>query len=171
MKDIDTIQHILKNIYGAKAGNLAFEKIAALIDRFPVKKGPGEGYFSEEDVFLITYGDTLNKKGEPPLKTLYQFAMSQFKNVFSTVHILPFFPFSSDDGFSVIDFFAVNPELGDWKDIQRLGSEFHLMFDLVLNHVSTKSTWFQNYLKEKTYYKEFAIEVDPSIDLSMVTRP
>jgi glycosidase len=171
LKDIDTIQHILKNIYGAKAGNLAFEKIAALIDRFPVKKGPGEGYFSEEDVFLITYGDTLNKKGEPPLKTLYQFAMSQFKNVFSTVHILPFFPFSSDDGFSVIDFFAVNPELGDWKDIQRLGSEFQLMFDLVLNHVSTKSTWFQNYLKEKTYYKEFAIEVDPSIDLSMVTRP
>lgn len=171
MKDIDTIQHILKNIYGAKAGNLAFEKIAALIDRFPVKKGPGEGYFSEEDVFLITYGDTLNKKGEPPLKTLYQFAMSQFKNVFSTVHILPFFPFSSDDGFSVIDFFAVNPELGDWKDIQRLGSEFQLMFDLVLNHFSTKSTWFQNYLKEKTYYKEFAIEVDPSIDLSMVTRP
>ena len=171
MKDIDTIQHILKNIYGAKAGNLAFEKIAALIDRFPVKKGPGEGYFSEEDVFLITYGDTLNKKGEPPLKTLYQFAMSQFKNVFSTVHILPFFPFSSDDGFSVIDFFAVNPELGDWKDIQRLGSEFQLMFDLVLNHVSAKSTWFQNYLKEKTDYKEFAIEVDPSIDLSMVTRP
>jgi glycosidase len=171
LKDIDTIQHILKNIYGAKAGNLAFEKIAALIDRFPVKKGPGEGYFSEEDVFLITYGDTLNKKGEPPLKTFYQFAMSQFKNVFSTVHILPFFPFSSDDGFSVIDFFAVNPELGDWKDIQRLGSEFQLMFDLVLNHFSTKSTWFQNYLKEKTYYKEFAIEVDPSIDLSMVTRP
>ncbi|MGB2688985.1 MAG: sugar phosphorylase [Desulfobacterales bacterium] len=171
MKDIDTIQHILKNIYGAKAGNLAFEKIAALIDRFPVTKGPGEGYFSEEDVFLITYGDTLNKKGEPPLKTLYQFAMSQFKNVFSTVHILPFFPFSSDDGFSVIDFFAVNPELGDWKDIQRLGSEFQLMFDLVLNHVSAKSTWFQNYLKEKTDYKEFAIEVDPSIDLSMVTRP
>ncbi|MCJ7541520.1 MAG: alpha-amylase family glycosyl hydrolase [Desulfobacterales bacterium] len=171
MKDIDTIQHILKNIYGAKAGNLAFEKIAALIDRFPVKKGLGKGYFSEEDVFLITYGDTLNKKGELPLKTLYQFAMSQFKNVFSTVHILPFFPFSSDDGFSVIDFFAVNPELGDWKDIQRLGSEFQLMFDLVLNHVSAKSTWFQNYLKEKTDYKEFAIEVDPSIDLSMVTRP
>ena len=124
MKDIDTIQHILKNIYGPKTGNLAFEKIAALIERFPVKKGLGKGYFSEKDVFLITYGDTLNKKGEPPLKTLYQFAVSQFENVFSTIHILPFFPFSSDDGFSVIDFFAVNPELGDWKDIRRLGSEY-----------------------------------------------
>ena len=171
MKDIDTIQHILKNIYGPKTGNLAFEKIAALIERFPVKKGLGKGYFSEKDVFLITYGDTLNKKGEPPLKTLYQFAVSQFENVFSTIHILPFFPFSSDDGFSVIDFFAVNPELGDWKDIRRLGSEYPLMFDLVLNHVSAQSIWFQNYLKEKTTYKEFAIEVDPSIDLSMVTRP
>jgi len=171
LKDIDTIQHMLKNIYGANAGNLAFGKIAALIERFPVKKAPGEGYFSEEDVFLITYGDTLNKKGELPLKTLYQFAVSQFENVFSTIHILPFFPFSSDDGFSVVDFFAVNPELGDWKDIRRLGSEFQLMFDLVLNHVSAKSMWFQNYLKEKTTYKELAIEVDPSIDLSMVTRP
>ena len=171
MKDIDTIQHILNDIYGAKAGNLAFEKIAALIEKFPVKKGSGEGYFSEEDVFLITYGDTLNKKGELPLKTLYEFAMRHFKNVFSTIHILPFCPFSSDDGFSVIDFFAVNPELGDWKDIRRLGSEFQLMFDLVLNHVSAKSMWFQNYLKEKTTYKEFAIEVDPSMDLSMVIRP
>ena len=171
MKDLNAIQHILNDIYGTKTGNLAFEKIAALIERFPVKKGPAEDYFSEEDVFLITYGDTLNKKGELPLKTLYQFAVSQFKNVFSTIHILPFCPFSSDDGFSVIDFFAVNPELGDWKDIRRLGSEFQLMFDLVLNHVSAKSMWFQNYIKEKAYYKEFAIEVDPSIDLSMVTRP
>ncbi|MBW2492701.1 MAG: sugar phosphorylase [Deltaproteobacteria bacterium] len=171
MKDLDPIQHILHDIYGTKAGSLAFEKIADLIERFPVKRVPVKDYFSEEDVFLITYGDTLNKKGEPPLKTLYEFSVSHLKNVFSTIHILPFFPFSSDDGFSVIDFFAVNPELGDWKDIRRLGSEFHLMFDLVLNHVSAKSMWFQNFLEDKTYYKEFAIEVDPSIDLSVVTRP
>ena len=72
MKDLTAIRHILNDIYGVKAGNLAFEKIAALIERFPVKKGPGEGYFSEEDVFLITYGDTLNKKGELPLKTLLE---------------------------------------------------------------------------------------------------
>jgi glucosylglycerate phosphorylase len=171
-EDLAAIRHILNDIYGTKEGNLAFEKVSALIERFPNKKRPGgKDYFSEEDVFLITYGDTLNKKGEFPLKTLYEFAVSHFKNVFSTIHILPFFPFSSDDGFSIIDFFSVNPELGDWKDIRQLGSEFQLMFDLVLNHVSAKSMWFQNYLEEKRYYKEFAIEVDPSIDLSMVTRP
>jgi hypothetical protein len=99
LEDLGAIQHILNDIYGTKTGNLAFEKIAALIERFPVKKGAGEGYFSEEDVFLITYGDTLNKKGELPLKTLYEFAVSQFKNVFSTIHILPCFAFYSDDGF------------------------------------------------------------------------
>jgi len=165
------IQHILNDIYGRKTGNLAFNKILSLIQKYPDRKNRKRVYFSQEDVFLITYGDTLNKKGELPLKTLYQFAVSQFKNVFSTIHILPFFPFSSDDGFSVVDFFTVNSELGDWKDIRRLVSEFQMMFDLVLNHVSAKSMWFQNYLEEKTYYKEFAIEVDPSVDLSMVTRP
>lgn len=171
MKNMDAIRCILNDIYGTKTGSLAFEKIAVLMERFPVKKGLKKGYFSEKDVFLITYGDTLNNKGELPLKTLYEFATNQFKHVFSTIHILPFFPFSSDDGFSVIDFFAVNPELGGWEDIRRLGSKFQLMFDLVLNHVSAKSMWFQNYLEEKTYYKEFAIEVDPSTDLSVVTRP
>ncbi len=171
MKDLGAIQHILKDIYAAKAGNLAFEKIAALIERFPVKKESKKDYFSEKDVFLITYGDTLIKEGELPLKTLYKFAVSQFKDVFSTIHILPFFPFSSDDGFSVVDFFKVNQKLGDWRDIRRLGGKFQLMFDLVLNHVSAKSTWFQNYLDEKPHYKDLAIEVDPSSDLSMVTRP
>lgn len=171
MKDIAAIQHILNDIYGTKKGNLAFDKILSLIERFPVKKRSKKGYFSEEDVFLITYGDTLNKKGELPLKTLYEFVESHFKDVFSTIHILPFFPFSSDDGFSIIDFCEVNPELGGWKDIRRLGSGFQLMFDLVLNHVSAKSMWFQKYLKENTYHKELAIEVDPSMDLSMVTRP
>ena len=171
MKNSAAIQHILNDIYGKKAGSQAFEKIVALIERFPVNKRPVKEYFSEKDVFLITYGDTLNKKGELPLKTLYEFAIKYFKHVFSTIHILPFYPFSSDDGFSVIDFFTVNPELGHWKDIRRLGGEFKLMFDLVLNHVSAKSMWFQNYLEEKTDYEELAIEVDTSMDLSMVTRP
>jgi glycosidase len=171
LKDMDAIRHILNDLYGTKIGNRAFEKITALIEKFPVKNGPAKDYFSEEDVFLITYGDTLNKKGELPLKTLHKFTARHFKDVFSTIHILPFYPYSSDDGFSVIDFFEVNPELGDWKDIRGLGSEFQLMFDLVLNHVSAKSRWFQNYLEDNPYYQEFAIEADPSMDLSMVTRP
>ncbi|MFO7554229.1 MAG: sugar phosphorylase [Desulfobacterales bacterium] len=171
MEGIEAIKHILNGIYGIETGNRAFEKILPLIERFPVRKGKRKDFFSQEDVFLITYGDTLKKKGELPLETLYKFAVSRLKDVFSTIHILPFFPFSSDDGFSVVDYFAVNPELGDWKEIQRLGREFKLMFDLVLNHASSKSKWFQNYLDEKPHYKDLAIEVDPSTDLSLVTRP
>jgi glucosylglycerate phosphorylase len=171
MEDFGAIQHLLKKIYGAERGNLAFDNILPIIERFPPRKGRKRGYFSQEDVFLITYGDTLKKRGERPLETLFKFAFRQFKDVFSTIHILPFFPFSSDDGFSVIDFFTVNPELGTWEDIRRLGREFQLMFDLVLNHVSAKSMWFQNYLAEKPNYEDFAIEVDPLANLSLVTRP
>jgi len=171
MEDIGAVQHLLKKIYGAKTGNLAFDNILPIIERFPLRKGRERGYFSQEDVFLITYSDTLKKKGERPLETLYKFAVQQFKDVFSTIHILPFSPFSSDDGFSVIDFFTVNPEVGTWEDIRRLGKDFQLMFDLVLNHVSAKSMWFQNYLAEKPNYEDLAIEVDPLADLSLVTRP
>jgi glycosidase len=171
LKDLAAIQHILNDVYGEVAGRAAFDKILPIIKRHSDLKNRKKTHFSQEDIFLITYGDTLNKTGEAPLETLYNFAESRFKDVFSTIHILPFFPYSSDDGFSVIDFFAVNPELGDWKDIQRLGRKFRLMFDLVLNHVSSKSAWFQNYLDEKPRYENLAIEVDPSTDLSLVTRP
>lgn len=171
MEGIDAVKHILEKIYGAERGRLAFERIAALMKKFPVKEGQGKGYFSEKDVFLITYGDTLNQKGEVPLRTLHKFAGKQFKDVFSTIHILPFFPFSSDDGFSVMDFFTVNTELGAWEDLKPLGENFKLMFDLVLNHVSAQSTWFQNYLEEVPGFEDLAIEVDPATDLSLVTRP
>lgn len=171
MQDTAAIQRILDDVYGETTGKAAFDKIFAIIKKYSDPKGREKARFSQKDVFLITYGDTLKKTGEAPLETSHRFAVNRFKNVFSTIHILPFFPFSSDDGFSVIDFFEVSPELGNWEDIQRIGREFRLMFDLVLNHVSSKSPWFQNYLDERPQYRDLAIEVDPSADLSLVTRP
>ena len=171
MQGIDGVKSILKRIYGTKKGSLAFNKILPLIEKFPAKKRQKQDYFSQEDVVLITYGDSLNKNGEVPLDTLHKFANRYLKGVFSTIHILPFYPFSSDDGFSVVDFLSVNPDLGSWKDINMLGSDFQLMFDLVLNHISAKSKWFEKYLEGEEGFEELAIEVDPSIDLSEVTRP
>jgi len=171
LQDTAAIQRILDDVYGETTGKAAFDKIFAIIKKYSDPKGREKTRFSQKDVFLITYGDTLKKTGEAPLETSHRFAVNRFKNVFSTIHILPFFPFSSDDGFSVIDFFEVSPELGNWEDIQRIGREFRLMFDLVLNHVSSKSPWFQNYLDERPQYRDLAIEVDPSADLSLVTRP
>ena len=172
MKEIDAIKGLLKRIYGKEHENIAFEKILKLIERFPFKqKTKGTHYFSQKDVVLITYGDSLNKEGEVPLGTLCNFADKYFKGIFSTIHILPFSPFSSDDGFSVIDFYSVNPELGSWEDIKKLSANFKLMFDLVLNHISSKSSWFNKYLEDEKGYEGLCIEVDPSTDLSDVVRP
>ncbi|MBW2480943.1 MAG: sugar phosphorylase, partial [Deltaproteobacteria bacterium] len=127
--------------------------------------------FSQEDIVLITYGDTLNQPGQAPLATLHEFAVKYLQDAVSTIHFLPFFPYSSDDGFSVMDFFAIDPQLGSWEDVQAIGNDFDLMFDYVVNHFSSRSQWFASYLADAPGFEDFAIEVDPAANLSMVTRP
>ncbi len=123
------------------------------------------------EALLITYGDTLLGPGEPPLAALREFAVRHLKRRLSGIHLLPFFPYSSDYGFSVKDYLAVRPDLGVWADIEDLNSDFQLMFDFVLNHVSSESAWFQGFLRGEAPFREFFITVDPTADLSMVTRP
>ena len=171
MGSMATVKDILNRIYGEREGELAFQRIKPLIEKFPALKSKGKGYFSQEDVVLITYGDSLLKEGERPLVTLHNFANNYLKDSISTIHYLPFFPYSSDDGFSVMDFFAINPELGSWQDVVATGEDFKLMFDYVVNHFSSKGQWFENYLAGEEGYQDFAIEVDLATDLSQVTRP
>ncbi|UCF90070.1 MAG: sugar phosphorylase [Desulfobacterales bacterium] len=166
-----TVKDLLQRIYGEATGTSAFQRIAPLIDRFPAQKRKKETRFSPEDAVLITYGDSLVQNGRAPLATLHDFARRYLKGAISTIHILPFFPYSSDDGFSVMDFGAVNPELGSWQEVAAIGQDFQLMFDYVVNHFSAKSQWFEYYLEGREGFKEFAIAVDPSADLSLVTRP
>ena len=171
MTDFNKVKKLLTRIYGEGEGELALQRIKPLIEKFPAMKSKGEGYFSQEDVVLITYGDSLLKEGERPLATLHNFANNYLKDSISTIHYLPFFPYSSDDGFSVMDFFAINPDLGTWEDVVATGKDFKLMFDYVVNHFSSKGQWFEDYLAGKEGYEDFAIEVDPATDLSQVTRP
>ena len=171
MADFDRVKTILTRIYGEREGESALKRIVPLIEKANVQKKRREGYFSQEDTVLITYGDSLLEEGQPPLVTLHDFANTYLKDAISTIHFLPFFPWSSDDGFSVMDFFAINPELGSWEDIVAIGGDFQLMFDYVVNHFSAKGKWFQNYLAGKNGYGDFVIEVDPATDLSQVTRP
>ncbi len=171
MANIAAVKGILTRIYGEREGELALQRIMPLIEKFPVHESEKEGYFSEEDVVLITYGDSLKRAGETPLVTLHSFANKYLKGAISNIHFLPFFPYSSDDGFSVMDFHAINPDLGSWDDVVAIGSDFELMFDYVVNHFSSKGEWFANYLAGKEGFQDFAIEVDPATDLSQVTRP
>ncbi|MGD9302799.1 MAG: alpha-amylase family glycosyl hydrolase [Desulfobacterales bacterium] len=171
MAGIEEIKNLLYRIYGEQSGNQALEKIRLLIDGFPKKKSEKAAFFSQEDVILITYGDSLQRQGQAPIGTLHDFAKTHLKGAISTIHFLPFFPFSSDDGFSVMDFYAINPELGSWADVSAIGHDFRLMFDYVVNHYSSRGQWFENYLAAKAGFQDFAIEIDPSTDLSKVTRP
>jgi len=171
MGSFEAIKQLLNRIYGENTGRAAFEKISPLIDKFPVQKKKKQGYFSQQDVVLITYGDSLQKKGQTPISVLHEFAGNYLKGAVSTIHFLPFFPYSSDDGFSVMDFFAIDSALGTWADVNAVGKDFELMFDYVLNHFSSKNKWFEYYLQSKEGFEEFAMEVDPKADLSQVTRP
>ena len=127
--------------------------------------------WDESDVMLITYADTVQRKGEKPLQTLYQFLDDCLKDTVSAVHILPFFPYSSDDGFAVMDYLAVNESHGDWGDIERIAGHYKLMADLVINHMSARSRWFENFRKRTDPGKDYFFEARPSDDLSAVVRP
>ncbi|WP_340114098.1 sugar phosphorylase [Maribellus mangrovi] len=164
------IESRLRCIYQRDYSDKVLNDLVGVLDKYDIKKSRSAKW-DEKDVVLITYGDSIKTTTEQPLKTLHTFLNEQLKEQLTVVHILPFFPFSSDDGFSVIDFREVNPELGDWDDITQLNKDFDLMADLVINHASSKSEWFKNFLKQEGTGKEYFICEDPNKDLSQVTRP
>jgi len=132
---------------------------------------PGNALWSQKDALLITYGNSIVDGVHKPLDLLNDFLRRYLDGVVDGVHILPFFPYTSDDGFAVTDYTAVNPQLGDWADINRIAGEFKLMSDLVLNHVSSQGTWFNAYRQGQPPYDRFFFEADPTDDLDMVVRP
>ncbi len=132
---------------------------------------PIDDLWSEADCLLITYGDSIFQAGEKPLKTLNRFLDDYIQDACSSLHILPFCPFSSDDGFSVIDYTAVNEELGNWQDIAAFSNRYRLMADLVINHISAESEWFRNYCQGQSPGNSYFVEVHAGDDLSLVVRP
>jgi len=131
----------------------------------------GNTLWSEQDALMITYGNSIVDGAHKPLDLLNDFLLRYLKGTLNSVHILPFFPYTSDDGFAVSDFRAVNPQLGDWPDIRRIADAFNLMSDLVLNHVSSQGSWFNAYLQGQSPYDKFFFEASPDDDLSNVVRP
>jgi len=127
--------------------------------------------WDQRGAVLIAYGDMVRANGEAPLATLRRFLGDRVGDAVSTVHLLPFFPYSSDDGFAVIDYRAVDPALGTWDDIDALSGDYRLAVDLVINHVSGQSAWFRAYCNGMAPERHYFIEVEPGTDLSAVTRP
>ncbi|MHB2148668.1 sugar phosphorylase [Calditrichota bacterium LG25] len=135
-----------------------------------------ENRFTECDAILITYGDLIKAPNQKPLRTLSQLSETYLRNVINTLHILPFFPSSSDRGFAVMDFEEVDPNLGTWDDILELKKDFKLMFDGVFNHVSSKSRWFQEFLNQNPQFLDFFVVFSTKQQLSpdqlrLIVRP
>ncbi len=164
-----TTVSLLNEIYGHAPPELV-SAIERLIDQAAPPRS--ESMWSQRDVVLITYADQVSDAGVSPLQAQQRFLLDHNVDEFiNCVHLLPFCPYSSDDGFSVIDYLAVDAAVGDWNDIAALGDSFDLMFDLVLNHCSAASQMFQGYLAGDAEFADFFIDQDPSVDLSQVVRP
>ncbi|MEP1446756.1 MAG: sugar phosphorylase [Paraglaciecola sp.] len=127
--------------------------------------------WDQRDVMLITYGDSIEETGEKPLQTLHHFLKDYCGDAINSVHILPFFPYSSDDGFSVIDYSTVNESLGNWDDIKAITSDYRVMSDVVINHCSSRSLWFQNFIKGEGPGSDFFYTASLEDDVSNVVRP
>ena len=132
---------------------------------------PHRNLWDQSDVMLITYADTLRREGEAPLQTLHHFVKTELAQSISAVHLLPFFPYSSDDGFSVMDYTSVNPRNGQWQHVSALANDFKVMGDLVINHCSSRSRWFENFKAGVEPGASYFYEADPNADLSNVVRP
>jgi sucrose phosphorylase len=168
----ERVRTLLAEIYGQETGDSLLPDLISVLNKYRGHiPNSLESGLSERGAILITYADQVQEAGRPGLASLAEFCEEYLKGLVSGVHILPFYPWSSDDGFSVIDYEIVAPQYGTWEDIRRLGKSFRLMLDAVVNHASEESAWFQGFLQDDLEYKEFFIEVNGNPDLSQVVRP
>ena len=161
----------LASLYGTEKAPQLLDRVQRIMDgyrdRIPMKNGE----LTEQDSILITYGDQVQAPDEKPLQTLGAFCRKNLAGTVSGIHFLPFYPWTSDDGFSVVDYRKVDPALGDWDDISATQKDFRLMFDGVINHISSQSEWFKAFLNDDPDYAHYFIVVEGSPDLSKVVRP
>lgn len=167
------IRKRFERLYGGQAEKL-LERFVMVIGRYGVGVDitGGVDKWDERDSVLITYADTIRHEGEcAPLEALNSFTRKYLKGAIRTIHLLPFYPWSSDDGFSVIDYRKVDSNCGEWGDVVALGQNFDLMFDIVLNHCSSKSSWFRDYVAGIEPARHYFLAMDPTEDYSQVVRP
>jgi sucrose phosphorylase len=181
------VKHHLEFIYDGILSDFEISELVLLLQKsigvtsfkechYPT---PHKNRWDESDIIMITYGDSFIDNStevelgisHKPLTTLLRFIEEYCDSVVSHVHILPYFPYSSDDGFSIIDYSVVNQSLGDWSDIEAISEKYGLMTDLVVNHCSARSQWFENFCKQDGIGSDYFFTASPDDDLSSVVRP
>jgi len=169
------ILECLQRLYGAETAALAGRRVSALIEHWrrlmPRVPDRIAQPLTERDALLISYADQVRAQDQAPMQTLAAFCEAHLREAVSGVHILPFYPSSSDDGFAVKNYFAVDPALGTWNDVARLGQSFDLMFDAVVNHLSAGADWFRRFQCDEPQFRDFFVTIEGRPDLSQVVRP
>ena len=168
---MDRLFSYLSSLYGAEQAPQLLDRAQRIVDAYRKRIPLRNEELTEKDSILITYGDQVTAPDEKPLQTLGAFCRKHLAGVMGGIHILPFYPWTSDDGFSVVDYREVDPALGDWDDISAMGEHFRLMFDGVINHISAQSEWFKSFLNDDLRYADYFIVVKDTPDLSQVIRP
>ena len=157
-------------LYGEDHASRLLDRVQTILSDHRARLSPRDGGLSQRDSLLILYGDQVQEPNAKPLQTLKKFCDTYLTDVVSGIHILPFYPWTSDDGFSVVDYRQIDPALGNWDDVSAM-QNFRLMFDAVINHISSESEWLQKFLQDDPRYKEYFIAVAGEPDLSKVVRP
>lgn len=162
-------------LYGEEAARPIQKAIIALLRKHaPSLKSatpqPADSRWDARSAMLITYADSLLDGAHRPLQVLRHFLADNVGDLVPWVHLLPFFPWSSDDGFAVEDFRAVKPELGTWHDIRALAGDYRLVFDGVINHVSSSGVYAKGYFAGDAAYADYFISLPPDTDTSAVLR-
>ena len=147
------------------------QRLRATQERARIVRVPNSARLVARDAVLITYADQVTSGREAPLRTLKRLLDDHLADVVTGVHLLPFYPWTSDDGFSVVDYLRVDEAVGDWSDVAALAGRYRLMFDAVINHVSASSAAFQGFLHGDERYQDHFITLDPDTDVSSVVRP
>jgi glucosylglycerate phosphorylase len=164
----------LDALYPPAVAAATHDRFVALLERFTAEHPQPKASpvpFDETDVVLITYADQIRQPDVPAVQALREFLVGHVAGAITGVHLLPFYPWTSDDGFAVADYLAVDPEVGTWDDISAMGRDFRLMVDAVVNHVSASSEWFRRWRAGDPDFEDFFIVLDPGTYLADVTRP
>jgi glycosidase len=158
----NSILRKLSFVYGSEAEEL-FLEIVQLLDSFLEQqpKAPDQSIpnvlhipkFSHKDIILNSYPDSIISESTSPLAALRKFGEEFLSNTINGIHILPFYPWDTDRGFSVLDYYEVDPRNGSWQDIRAIASTFDsLMIDVVINHASIDNSIVQQALLKQDYH-------------------
>ena len=172
MKNKKRIRHLLNQIYYPIIADQIVERLSSVLEKYRghLPNHPSSG-LNEQEIILIVYPDQVLETNRVSLQSLGEFCEHFLQGIVSGIHLLPFFPSSSDDGFSVVDYKEVDSQYGSWNDVKSLSTNFRLMFDAVINHTSVQSPWFKRFLSNDKDLYDYFIEVVGSPDLSSVVRP